>query len=555
MMIGSELQAQQVPLFNQYYRAPTLAFPSASVFNSRPQLSLVYREQFSGLEGAPTGVALAYSSNIGDKMGWGANVSSTEVGLIRQLRVQGSYGYKLLNSGGHQLAVGALLGFSSFSINDDAVSPESFGDPVLQNLLGNNGSALSVDLSLSYRYKDFKLDFAAPTVVNESLSDDEYVQINEDNIPDYIAGVQYSFLLNAEKQVFFTPNFTWRYREVIGSEVDILGRIDFNNKFSAFGGYRGNYGATFGAGVFINKSLEFTYNYDFGDPQIPFLSDGFSEFGLHLTMKTAEERNGTKYTEGEAVYNRVIDDNIYDPSLLNPKDVDALKNYLYSLEVDGNKKERRANADQRYDELFERLKAQEVARLEAAAQAKRQAKQDSINAVNAERERIERERLAEEARVAEAKRLEAERMAKEAEVKAVAENKYEAATNAAIAEMSTAEQARVRAINQLVTPDRLTELGVLGNADLPASMEYAYIIVVASYNLDSKYSRLFLNTIVDEYDDARIFASRKRKLDYVYIGVSNDYDAVIERMRTIRQDTRFKDSWVHIVRLSELNEN
>ena len=555
MIVAGDLQAQQVPLFNQYYRMPSLAYTSATVFNERPRLSLAYREQFSGLEGAPTGVALAYSTNLASKMGLGFNVSSTEVGLIRQLRVQGGYAYKLLDKD-HQLSVGALVGFSSFSINDEVVSPETQNDPILLNLLGNNGSALSVDFSLSYRYKDFQLDVAAPTIINESLSDDEYVQINEDNIPDYMVGGQYSFLLNVEKQIYVTPNVTWRYRDVLGSEFDVLARIDYNNKFSAFGGYRGNYGATFGAGVFINKSLEFTYNYDFGDPQIPFLSDGFSEFGLHLTMKTADERKVNKYSEGEAVYNRVIDENIYDPSILNPKDKEALKDYLYSLEFEGNKKERRANAELRYEELFARLKAQEVARLEAIAQARRKAEQDSINAVNAERERLERERLAEEARLAEAKRLEEERLAKEAAAKAAEDNKYTKATNAAIEKMSEAQKARVRAVNRLVTPDRLTEIGVSGDPDSPASIDReAYIIVVASYNLDSKYSRIFLNSILDEYDDARIFASRKRKLDYVYIGASSDYNAVIARMRKIRQDTRFKDSWVHIVRLSEMKLN
>ena len=425
MIVGNGVQAQQVPLFNQYYRVPTLAYPSAVVFNTRPQLSLVYREQFSGLEGAPTGVALAYSNTIGSKMGIVANLSSTEVGLIRQLRVQGGLGFQLLNNGDHRLSIGSLATVSSFSINDDVVSPESFNDPILTNLLGNNGSAISIDLSLSYRFKDLQVDFAAPTLINESLSDDEYVQINEDNIPDYLLGAQYSFLINAEKQIYVTPNVTWRYREVLGSEIDVLARADFNNKFSAFGGYRGNYGATFGVGIFINENLEFTYNHDFGDPETPFLSDGFSEFGLHLKLKSKDDRNLSKYSEGEVVYNSVIDDNIYDPSLLNEKDKEALKQHLFSLETEGNKKTKRANAEERYSKLFERLKGQEVARLEAAARAKARARQDSINAVNAERERLENERQVEQARLAEQVRLEAEQLAKEAAAKENEVTKYE----------------------------------------------------------------------------------------------------------------------------------
>lgn len=514
---------------------------------------MIYREQFSGLEGAPTGGAIVYSSNLKDKMGFGFNLSSTEVGLIRQSRIQSSFSYKVVNSNGHRFALGVLAGVSSFSINNNVVSPESFNDPILVNLLGNNGSAFSIDLGLSYRYKDFQLDFAAPTIVNQSLSDDEYVQINEDNIPDYIADLQYTFLLNVERRITLTPNVTWRYREVLGSEIDELARIGFNNKFSVFGGYRGSYGFSFGAGVHLSKNLEFTYNYDVGDPEIPFLSDGFTEIGLHLTMKTSDERNLIRYQEGEAVYNRVIDDNIYDPSLLTPKDKLALKEFLYSLDKTGKKKDRKVKAEDRHLALFDRLKSEEKARLEAIAATNLKNIQGSLKSAKEEQARleakaVERKRLAEEQRLREVQ-LAANKKAEEESEEFV----YKKATELAIAKLSPREQERVKAINMLVGSDRLSELGSPSEPNFARSMKGAYIVVIASYKLDSKYSRLFLNTILEDYPDAKIFASRKRKLDYVYVGQYDDYDKVMARMRQVREDTRFKDAWVHIVRLSELN--
>lgn len=555
IMVASNLQAQQVPMLNQYYRARTLAYPSASVFNLNPKLSLVYREQFSGLEGAPTGVALAYSGSMAERMGFGANLTSNNVGLIQQIRVQGGIGYKFLDANGHRLAIGTQLTYSSFSINDDLVSAESFNDPILSNLIGSNGSTFSVDFSLSYRFSEFQLDFAAPTLINQSLSDDEYIKINEDNIPDYLMGLQYSFLIDAEKQIFLRPNLTWRYREVIGSEFDALARVDFNDKFSLFGGYRGNYGASVGAGIFISKNIEFTYNQDFGDPEIPFLNDGFSEFGLHLTMKSADKKNASKYKTGEVVYNKVIDENIYDESLLNSDDKSALKEYLYSLETVGNKKERRAKAGERYTQLFESLRAQEVSRLQALAQTRRQAEQDSINALNTEQARLESERLEQE-RLAEEQRREDERKAKEAEqAKQDKISDYERATLLAIEKLSKPEQERIKAINRLVLPDRLTELGAPGEPNFANSVKAAYIIVVAAYDLDSRASRVYLNSILGEYANAKIFASRKRGYDYVFIGQSNDYEDAIAKMRAMKENTQFKDSWVHIVRLSELEGN
>ena len=74
-------------------------------------------------------------------------------------------------------------------------------------------------------------------------------------------GFQYSFLINAEKQPRYA-NVTWRYREVLGSEIDVLNELDFKVSF-AFGGYRGNY-VTLGVGNFINENLSLPTNHDFG---------------------------------------------------------------------------------------------------------------------------------------------------------------------------------------------------------------------------------------------------------------------------------------------------
>ena len=226
--IGHQASAQQVPLFNQYFSNPFLAYPSTAGMNENPRLSLIYRGQWSDIEGSPTGLAVSYTSRMGKDMGFGLTVQNNEIGLVRQTRISGGVSYAFYSTNKHSLSVGALASVSLFSLNDDLVSPETFEDDVLRNLIGNNGSSFSMDFSLSYQFdNNFRIDFAVPTLINESLSDDQYIQINEDNIPDYIAGAQYRFTLNPTSQIYLTPNVTWRYREVIGSELDVLVKLVF----------------------------------------------------------------------------------------------------------------------------------------------------------------------------------------------------------------------------------------------------------------------------------------------------------------------------------------
>jgi type IX secretion system PorP/SprF family membrane protein len=549
--LSVSLKAQQVPLYNQYFQRATLAYPSAALFENRPALSVIYRGQFSGLEGAPEAYAVSYANRLGNKMGFGLNVVGNNIGFITQSKIQAGFSYALMNKGDHQLSIGTMAGISMFGINEDIISPENFNDPVLSNLIGNNGAALSFDFSLSYRYKGLGIDVAVPTLINESLSDDDFIQINEDNVPDYIAGAHYRFSLDALGKFYVTPNVTWRYREVIGSEIDVLARFEYNNKFEANLGYRDNYGPTIGAGIYIKPSILFSYNYDFGQADVPFLADGFNEFALHFTFKNREERMVSKYAQGESVLNRIRAENIYDRSLIPSADQKVAIDYLSSLESTGNRKAKLAAGEKRFEDILDGMRRGEQARLQAQIDEEQSKQQALIDAQAA----VERTRVAAEAREraqAEAARLAKEKAAQEVMVPKEATIGIEArATAAAISKLSEKEQVRVKGINELVEPERLMEVADSSNPSAVSSLTVQYVVVIASYQVDSKFSRLFVNQIKADYDDVKIFASRKRNLDYVYLGGYNDYKTALDRMQETRKDTRFKDAWVHVIRLSK----
>lgn len=552
LVFANALKAQQVPLFNQYFTSPFLAYPSAIAFAENPNLSLIYRGQWSGLEGAPKGLGISYANPLTGKIGYGINVTHYEVGLVQQTKIGAGFSYSLLKGQDHSLSAGGFLGYSLFSINEANVSPESFNDQVLQNLLGNNGSALSLDLSLSYRYKALSVNFAVPNVVNNSISDDAYVQINEDNIPDYLAAFAYRFTLDPVNEIYVTPQFSWRFREVIGSEFDVLAQVEYKDKFLFSGGYRGNYGATVGAGFKINPTILFTYHYDFGKSDIPFLSDGFNEIGLNFNFKKKADRLQGKYTEAASILELIRREKIYDRNLIEEKDQQLVEDYLYSLETEGSKREKRAAAKKRFQDILDEIKDEEFQRLEAEALEKQRQEAAAKASEEAERERIasqaraqaERERIARE----DAARVKAaEEAAKAAEPE---EGREARATAAALAKLSPEERARVEQINELVEPEDLRELIDPENPNELATVDFEFVIVIASYRIDSKWSRVYLNSIQDVYPDAKIFASRKRGLDYVYVGGYNDYNTALERMNNLRDTTEYKDAWVHIIRLS-----
>lgn len=401
MSVGKS-NAQQVPLYNQYYYAPSLAFPSSNVFQENRQLSLMYRDQFGGLIGSPKNSGLAYTSAVGGRKAFNANITTADIGFTSQLKISTGLGYKLFGKEGDGLSIGTQVGLSLFSLNEERVNPENPIDNALADLLGQNGSTFSLDLSLSYRLKNLSIDLAMPNIINQSLSDDAYFQINEDNLPNFIGGVSYKF--NVNPNITFKPYLGARLRETIGVELDVMGEFNYKEKFKLFGGYRDNYGASAGIGVQLSSSLLFTYNYDIGQKNVPFLAEGFNEFGLHFRLKNKEKEEGDEIQEGQALMERIASERIYDENLINPEDKRKALRYLSSLE-EGSRREKNKSAEVAYRTIFEKIKKEEIAKSEVQRQAR-------LNEVRQEEQR-RIDVQAEEARIAEVARLKEESAKKE----------------------------------------------------------------------------------------------------------------------------------------------
>ena len=407
-LIANSTKAQQVPLFNQYYYSGSLAYPSGTVFQENRYVSFVYRDQFGGLVGSPKNFALAYNSAVKNRVAFNSNITTADIGFTSQIKVSGGIGYKLFGEGKDGFSVGSQMSLSFFSLNEDRVNPENPVDNVLADLLGQSGTALSFDFSASYRKGNFGADVALPTVINESLSDDAYTRINDDNLPDFIGGVRYNFSINPDLN--FTPYGGVRMRKTIGAELDVMGELNFKDKFRATLGYRDNFGVSAGLGVQIFSKILFTYNYDFGQKNAPFLADGFNEFGLYLKLDTKVVEDCA--LTGEKVVNYIVDQGIFDEDLVNMEDKEKALCYFRSLE-EGNRREKNLNAEAAYQALFAKVKAAELAKLESERLAKLQAEQAEAERLEKQREAAEMERL----RLQELERLAKEAARQKAEAK------------------------------------------------------------------------------------------------------------------------------------------
>lgn len=492
LALPSFAYAQQLPLFNQYYTQPTLSYPSAGVFQEKPQLSLLYRGQWSGLDGAPQVFSLSFANPFREKLGYNININSFEIGLLRQTYLGGGLA-RAFQFNDHKISIGAEVGMSFFSLDESRVSVESLDDELIRNLLGNNGSSGSLNMAFSYQYKRFNLDFAIPSFVSESLSDDEYVQLSDNNDADYLVGAHYKILLDQIGKISITPSLTWRYQQVIGGALDALALFELVKKFQLAAGYRDGYGVNAGIGVQIKPNILFTYNYDFGKKEKPIISNGFSEVGLHFSFnkKSKGDKDEALRREAERIIGQLKKEEIYDKSLIAKEDQETVISYYLGQEK-GNKKERRAKAEVAFNELLDEIKQQGLARMRAEAKAR----EKSVKPTNEKVEVVSPTVIPSE------------------EVRPVA------------AKIQQKQE-------QELTPVQLT----------------GYILVVAAYFPESRYLQPFFKELKSKYPDAGVYRNIERGYDYVYIYQFDDKTEAIATMRQLRENGDFPKGWVHLVTL------
>ncbi len=381
MTCGFLANAQQVPLINQYFRIPTLAYASSSSFERRPVLSMFYRGQWSNLVGAPETLAINYTNPLDRTISYNINLSSFKLGVLNQNHFSAGISRAFI-AGGHYFSLGAELGGSLFSLNDDRISVETISDQLLQQLIGNTGIGVFVNPSVSYRYGTFSMNFAMPGLIRESISNDSYARLNSDNQADYLLNFAYAMALDSKEKIIFTPSVTWRNQVLLGSQFDVMASLDFDQKFQVTGGYRDEFGSTIGVGVRVKENIHFTYNYEFGKKGVPFISDGFSEIALHFSFKNQEEKSRELEKEALEIVKVLQGRGIYNPDLIGNADREILMKYLFSIQG-GNKKQRGELAEQAFGILLQRIEQNGRKRLAAEA-IQRKATADSLIRVQEE---------------------------------------------------------------------------------------------------------------------------------------------------------------------------
>ena len=290
LQLANHVQAQQNLVYSHYFINPFLYNPSFVAPNGYAELYLNYRNQWAGIEGAPTTGTVSVHLPLSYKAGLAftgyqdkAGVLKTTTGLLT-FAYQVHLGNRL--SDNHKIGFGISAGMMSSSIE-----PDDANDPV-----AGTTSSFEGQFGLHYQLNNLKIAFAIPRLFRTYVaSDQDFNKLGVEQIRTTITSVSYNIKLG--NRFTFEPIATYRSYENTTGQFEGMGVVRMDNIVWAGGSYRQDYGATAFVGFNVKDKLKLGYAYEFAVDQINAFGDGTHE--LQLVVRFGKKKNRKPQSKNE----------------------------------------------------------------------------------------------------------------------------------------------------------------------------------------------------------------------------------------------------------------
>jgi len=275
------IQAQDLPLYNNFYSNPFFYNPSFAGSNKQSQLAFCYRQQWTGIEGAPKFSNLTFTVPL-NKLGFGLSIHNTMRGIITTSSAQIAMSYKVSFTANTSLAFGASVGAGRNALDLNQVD---LNDPGIARIVSNS-FYFEGQTGLHFQHKKLVIGFALPQFFDRTLVDTQSLQtINVNPFHATIGSVRVKF--NLGKSICFEPILLYKTNRT-ANQWEGYGTF-YVKETVWFGGiYRQNFGAAANAGFQISKLLQFGYSYEFPTNDVSLFNFNTHEF--RLTVLLGKER-------------------------------------------------------------------------------------------------------------------------------------------------------------------------------------------------------------------------------------------------------------------------
>lgn len=278
--------SQQDPQFTQYNFNTMTVNPGYTGSRGHLAILSMYRNQWLGIDGAPTTITLGIDSPIGLFDGLGLSIIQDELGPSEETYIDGNYSHQLiLNSKGHRLGLGLKAGIRLLNIDWSKgiyKDPDAaFNDNIDNKLLPTIGAGIFYYTKKSY------LGLSTPNVFTNQHYDETQESQALERMHFFLIG---GYVFDVNPQLKFKPSFFVKH--VIGApiSVDVSANFLIYESLNLGVNYRWDDSVSALIGYQISPQFNVGYAYDFTTTNLNNYNNGTHEIFLRFQLITLENK-------------------------------------------------------------------------------------------------------------------------------------------------------------------------------------------------------------------------------------------------------------------------
>jgi len=227
LLISNKVWAQQDPNFTLYNFNMNIINPAFAGIKDSPELNLVYRSQYLGMEDSPRTLSMAYSKGMGKNLGLGISVVHDRVFVLAQTDLALDISYRLKISEGTNIYLGVKAGGGLTNIDLTRANAPG-NDPLFgedQNFFNPH-----VGAGLNVRNKKFYLSLSTPNFLKgERYEKSGNTPTTSVNNAHFYIGTGYH--IGIDGNLMLTPRFMMRTVQGAPTSYDLGASLDFGDTF------------------------------------------------------------------------------------------------------------------------------------------------------------------------------------------------------------------------------------------------------------------------------------------------------------------------------------
>ncbi len=237
------LDAQQIPVTNQYIFNPYLYNPARAGENGFKNVNLSHRNQWADMPDSPISFMGTFDMGIKDSnVGIGAMLFSDQLHLISNYGAMASYAYHIPFSDDktHRLSAGLSAGVLNQQFDFTNANVENEADV---SILDRTDNTVNFDMAagLNYHYKGLNVGVSVPQIFNSNLRYEETG--NYDNVDftlerHFLISASYLMRFGASKAISLEPILLARKVSGIPFQIDGNLLVGYKDMVWLGGGYR-----------------------------------------------------------------------------------------------------------------------------------------------------------------------------------------------------------------------------------------------------------------------------------------------------------------------------